>query len=331
MTEGKRVLLTGATGFVGRHLYPVLTGAGFSVTCGSRDPARARKLYPGRKFVRLDVTDFESIFATMQGCDSAVYLVHSMADHKNYAKAERRSAVNFARAAEQAGLSRIVYLGGTRPAGKASRHLRSRLRTGEVLRTGKAPAIELQASMIIGPGSESWRIVRDLAARLPVMLLPRWAESRSQPIYIDDVTTAIRHALTAAVPDSAAYALPGPEILSAREIILRTAELLGRQPRTLRVPVITPRLSSYWISLVTRADPHIARQLVAGLCSDLVAPDEGFWKLLPEHRRVPFDEAARRALLDEAAALPLRSRLTEWLLHGLTECVDKRKESGATL
>jgi uncharacterized protein YbjT (DUF2867 family) len=281
--------------------------------------------------VRLEVTDFESIFATMQGCDAAVYLVHSMADHKHYEKAERRSAVHFAHAAEQAGLSRIVYLGGTEPAGKPSRHLRSRLRTGELLRAGNVPAVELQASMIIGPGSESWRIVRDLAARLPVMLLPRWSESRSQPIHIDDVTSAIRHALTVDVPGSMVYPLPGPEILSAREIILRTAALLGRQPRTMSVPVITPRLSSYWISLVTRADPHIARQLVAGLCSDLIAPDEGFWKLLPEHRRVPFEEAAKRALLAEAATLPLRSRLTEWLLHGLTEFVDKRKESGATL
>jgi uncharacterized protein YbjT (DUF2867 family) len=226
-----------------------------------------------------------------------------------------------------------VYLGGPRPKDKKpSRHLRSRLRTGEALRAGKVSTLELQATMVIGSGSESWRIVRDLAARLPMMLLPSWLKSRSQPIHIDDVTFALTHALTLDVKGSHVYALPGPETLSARDIILRTAGLLGLQPRALNLPVITPRLSSYWIALVTRADPQIARQLVEGLRTDLVAADEGIWELLPQHTRLSFDEAARRALLAEAEALPLKSKLAEWILHRVTPSTDsKRKPRDATL
>jgi uncharacterized protein YbjT (DUF2867 family) len=330
MPDVKRVLLTGATGFVGRHLYPVLANAGLTVIGGSRDPAPARKRYPGRCFVRMDVMDFESTVAAMQGCDAAVYLVHSMADQRNYDSVERRSASNFARAAELAGLSRVVYLGGIKPSGKASRHLRSRLRTGELLRSGKVSTIELQAGIIIGAGSESWLIVRDLAARLPVMVLPRWLDSLSQPIAIDDVVSAIARALTIDVAGNPAYALPGPEALSARDIILRAADLLGRHPQVVRVPVLTRRLSSCWISLVTRANPRIARQLVDGLGTDLLAADLGFWKLMPEHVRLSFDEAARRALQAEAETLSLSSRLTEWLLQRVTWS-DKRNPSEATL
>lgn len=319
MPEIRRVLLTGATGFVGLHLYPVLTSTQMQVVCGSRRPEAARQRFPGREFRQLDVNDFESTVRAMEGCDAAVYLVHSMADVKRYDRAEEREAATFVRAAEKAGLKRIVYLGGPQPTGKGSRHLRSRLRTGEVLRSGKVSTVELQATMVIGPGSESWRMVRDLAARLPVMLLPRWLESRSQPIYIDDVTAAIRLALTMEQTGSAAYPLPGPQTLSAREILMRTARLLGLRPRMYPVPVITPRLSSYWIALVTRANHRIARQLVEGLRGDLVAADDGFWQQFPQHTRVSFDEAARRALRDEADTLSLRDRTAEWLLHRFTK------------
>jgi uncharacterized protein YbjT (DUF2867 family) len=325
MLEVKRVLLTGATGFVGLHLYPTLIQSGFSVVCGTRDPAGAQKRFPGRTFHRLDVSDYDSTLAAMQGCDAAVYLVHSMADHKDYEEQEQRAAHNFARAAEQAGLKRIVYLGGIKPHGTPSKHLRSRLRTGEALRGGKVSTIELQATMIIGAGSESWRIVRDLAARLPVMLLPKWLSSRSQPIHIDDVVAAIRHALTLDLEGSEAFPLPGPETLSARSIITRTAGLLGLEPRMMGLPVITPRLSSYWISLVTRANQNISRQLVEGLRTDLVAPDAGFWKLMPEHERLTFDDAARRALEAEHQVLPLRSKLTEWVIHRFTPSREKGK------
>lgn len=334
MPEVKRVLLTGATGFVGLHVYPHLIEAGLSVLCGSRDPEGAQKRYPGRVFRKIDVADYTSTRSALEGCDAALYLVHSMADapvaESDYEEREYRSAVNFARAAEEAGLRRVVYLGGIQPRGKISKHLRSRMRTGEALRAGKVSAIELQATMIIGAGSESWRIVRDLAARLPIMLLPRWLSSKSQPVYVDDVCAALVHALTVEIPENRAYTLPGPEIMSAREIIQRTAQLLGHFPRMLGLPVITPKLSSYWISLVTRANNQISSQLVEGLRSDLVAHDRGYWQLMPEHTRVPFDDAARRALEAEHQTLPLRSKLTEWLIHRVTNSIAKRKPSRAT-
>lgn len=330
MLELKRVLLTGATGFVGRHVYPALIQSGMQVVCGTRNPERAQRRFPGRPFTRLDVLDYDVTLRALHGCDAAVYLVHGMGDHKRYERAEERSAKNFVRAAEQVGLKRIVYLGGIRPRGKPSRHLRSRIRTGEILRSGRVSTIELQATMVIGSGSESWRIVRDLAARLPVMLLPRWLDNRSQPIHIDDAVEAIRLALTLENGGvSTAYTLPGPEILSARDILARTAELMGLHPHMLRMPVMTPRLSSYWISLVTRADPFISRQLVEGLRHDLVAPDRGFWRLFPEHQRMSFDEAARRELRAEADALSLRGRITEWLIHKLVHAVEKVDKDAA--
>lgn len=253
----------------------------------------------------------------MEGCQAAFYLIHGMAGGKGYADVERRSAIVFRDAAARAGVKRIIYLGGIRPNGTPSRHLESRLRTGEILRSGPVPTLELQATMVIGGGSESWRIVRDLAARLPFMILPRWLDNRSQPIAIDDVTFALAKALQVPLEGSVALPLPGPEVLSGRDILLRTAHLLGSHPRAIRVPIVTPRLSSYWITLVTRADQRISEELVEGLRCDLVAESEGFWRLAPEYPRIPFDDAARAALLEEQRELSLRSRLAEIVIRTL--------------
>lgn len=303
MPEATRVLLTGATGFVGRHLYPELVRAGFDVVCASRDPESAGRRFPDRVFRRLDVADPESVHAALQGCDAAIYLVHAMGDGGDYEAAEREAATAFRQVAEQRGVRRIVYLGGIRPSGKISKHLRSRLGTGEALRGGAVSTIELQATMIVGAGSESWRIVRDLSARLPLMLLPKWLDSRSQPIAIRDVVAAIVHAVSLEDAGSGIFELPGPEILSAKEILRRTAELRGIRPLMLGVPVVTPRLSSYWIRLVTRANRHIAEELVQGLTGDLVADGRGFWQRMPEHQLLSFTDSAREALVEEDRSL----------------------------
>jgi uncharacterized protein YbjT (DUF2867 family) len=323
------VLLSGATGFIGRQLHAVLRGLGYRVISGSRNPDRARRALPGHELRYLEVTDRPSIEAAMQGCQAAYYLVHAMAGGRGYEDVERRGALAFRVAAERAGLSRIIYLGGVRPNGIPSRHLESRLRTGEILRGGRVPALELQASMVIGGGSESWRIVRDLAARLPIMLLPRWLDNQSQPIAIADVTFALARSLELPLERSQWLALPGPEALSGREIVLRTAHLLGNHPRTIRVPFVTPKLSSYWITLVTRANHHISEELVEGLRCNLLAPDDGFWRLAPEYRRTPFDEAARWALLEEQSELSLRARLAEHVIRALALGSIKRASRGS--
>jgi hypothetical protein len=259
-----------------------------------------------------------------------VYLVHGMASDGDgdYEANERRMAQDFLRAAERAGVRRIVYLGGVRPSGTPSKHLRSRLATGEVLRAGAIVTVELQASMIIGAGSESWTIVRDLALRLPVMVLPKWLRCRSQPVAIDDVTYALRRALELELDDDArlAEAVPGPEVLTGRAILERIAALRGMRPRIVEIPLVTPRLSSYWIALVTRADFRVARELVEGLTSDLLAPgspgSRGFYERCPEHKRMRFDEAARRALVAEQDGLSWTAQVLEGALRAIARRTD---------
>ncbi len=311
------VLITGATGFVGARLVPVLARAGLPLRCASRDPERARAAHPAHPWVRLDVADLASCRAAVAGCRAAVYLVHAMGGvGGDYTHREARGAATFAEAAREAGLERIVYLGGVVPrSGPVSRHLESRMLTGQILRSGATPCVELRAGMIIGAGSASFRIVRDLSVRLPVMVRPRWLETRSQPIAIDDVVTAIAFALDAPDLGTGSLDLPGPETLSGSEIIDRVAALRGTRPLSVDVPLLSPRLSGYWINAVTRADRHVASELIEGMLSDLVADDDGLWQLLPEHRRTTFDEAVRRALADEERGVSLPARLVEGLVH----------------
>ncbi len=313
------VLLTGATGFVGARLYPELRRSGFRVRCATRDPARAAERHPGRDWVRMDAADPASVAAALEGMDAAVYLIHGMAEGPGYAERDRAAATTFRDAAAHAGLRRIVYLGGVAPLGPPSPHLRSRLETGAILRSGPAPVVEIRASMIVGAGSASWRICRDLAARLPLMLLPKWLASRSQPVAVDDVVRALRVALELPDEGSAIYDLPGPETLTAEAILLRIARLRGMRPLTLHVPVLTPRLSSLWLRFVSGADYAIARELVDGLTSDLVATQPSFWERMPGERPTPFDDAAREALAGEHPAPA--TRLLEDLARSLAQRV----------
>ncbi len=298
------MLLTGATGFIGGHVLPRLVAAGFEVRAASRDPVRAARESPQFNWVRFDVSDRDSLAPALAGVRAVVYLVHGMGGDSGYEHRELEGAAALAQAAAAAGAQRIVYLGGVAPRGRPSRHLRSRLATGELLRSGSVPTFELRAAMVIGHGSVSWQIVRDLASRLPAMLLPRWLSTRSQPIAIDDVVFGVETSLTLPISDAGLYELPGPEVLSAKDILLRIARLRGTRPVTLSVPVLTPRLSSYWLKIVTDADYEVARELVEGLTSDLLPTGRSFWDLVPDHELVSFDEAARRALAADQKTLP---------------------------
>ena len=314
-----RVLLTGATGFVGSHLHPILLERGFDVVGGTRHVEKARANAPDKEFCHIDLENAASVDRAFEGVDRVVYLVHSMTDNRKYAAIEKRNAETVKQAAEKRGVERIVYLGGMRPAGKVSNHLMSRLETGRVLRTGAVPVVELRATMIIGGGSESFRIVRDLSKRLPWMLLPKWLKSVSEPVAIKDITEAIAFALAMPVSGSKVLDAPGPETLSGKEIIMRTARALGQQPRAIDVPLVSPALSSHWISLITRANAHVAKELVEGLRSDIVSEGETIWSFMPDFERTPFDTAVARALHEEEARLPPTTKLVERVLHRLAE------------
>lgn len=293
----RRILLTGATGFVGSHVDATLASTDWDVRRATRDRERAER--PG--WVRMDVEDASSIEPALDGCDAAIYLIHSIDHTDDYPEREARSAEAFREAAERAGVRRIVYLGGVAPAGHSSRHLRSRLQTGDILRSGRVSTIELRCGLIIGAGGSSWMMVRDLAARLPAMLLPRWLRYSSWPVWIEDVVLAIIRALDLPLEGSAWFDLPGPERMTHADFLARVAKSMGKDPRLFGVPVITPTLSSYWIALVTRANLSLARELVQGLQSDLDPSGEIFWDRLGDEAPSAFQTSVYQALEDEAA------------------------------
>lgn len=298
-----RVLLTGATGFVGRHVYPALVAAGCEVRCASRNPDRARSLLPDRDWVAIDVESEDSARAALDGCDAALYLVHDVGHGADYPEHEACGARAFSAAASAAGVERIVYLGGALPEGEScSKHLASRRTTGEILRAGAVPTIELRAAMIVGSGSASWTMVRDLSERLPAMLLPRWLRNYSYPVAIDDVVWALVASLSLPPGESRVLELPGPQRMSHREVLEQTAELMGFHRYMISVPVLSPRLSSYWIALVTRIELSMARELVNGVSYNLSPREDVFWdQLQRSHQPLDFEQAARLALADETA------------------------------
>lgn len=300
--EGECVLLTGATGFVGRYAYPALRAAGYRVRCASRRPDQAELDFPDREWVRYDAEDPATVGPALEGCSSALFLVHGMGSSSSaadYPERERAAATAFREAAEAAGLRRVVYLGGVAPQGRPSKHLQSRLDTGEVLRSGAVSTIELRAAMVVGLGSSSWLMLRDLAKRLPAMLLPRWLRNHSWPVSIDDVVAALLIALAHPDDSSAWFDAPGPERLSHRDLMVRVAKLMGKSPRMISVPVLSPRLSSYWIGLVTRTDFSLARELVEGLRFDLDPSGTSIWTLAPDHELQSLDDMIRNALAEE--------------------------------
>jgi uncharacterized protein YbjT (DUF2867 family) len=296
-----RVLLTGATGFVGSRLRVALEAAGYDVRLCARDPDRARARRPGGDWTFLDIERPESFLPALEGCEAAFYLIHRVGASSDYPEREKDAARAFAEAAARRNLRRIVYLGGVAPKGLPSRHLESRLETGSIFRSGDVPAVELRAAMIVGHGSTSWRMVRELAGRLPAMVLPRWLTRHSWPVSLDDVVLALLAALEAPDSGPGCYEIPGPERISHRQMLARAAKHLGRRPWMIGVPVLTPRLSSYWIGWVTSVELAVARELVHGLVSDLDPAGPSFWELgLPGVRRpIPLDRAIELALADE--------------------------------
>lgn len=292
-----KICVFGATGFVGRELVRALSAAGERVCAISRHGGGREG---GVEHVACDLERAETLGPVLSDCDVVYYLVHSLG-RADFRAVDQRCAHNVASIAAAAGCRRIIYLGGVAPRGRPSEHLASRLEVGEILRAGQVRTVELRASMIIGNGSASWRIMRDLAARLPFMVFPRWLDSKTCPIALPDVVTALLDARNVTLDENAWFDIPGPEMLSVREMLEIVATLDGRRIPSIRVPLLTPALSAMWLRIVSGADYSVARELVLGLTEDLL-PQRSFWDVVHHQPRWTFRVAAANALQSETAA-----------------------------
>ena len=261
-----RILLTGATGYIGGLLLRRLEADGQTVRCLVRDPAKLTGTAQSTEIVQGDCLDEASLERALAGIESAYYLVHSMGSGADFAERDHRAADNFGRAAARAGVRRIIYLGGlTDDTSVLSAHLKSRAETGEALRASGVPVIEFRASVVIGAGSLSFQMIQALVERLPVMICPRWVSTLTQPIAIADVLAYLHRGLDVKVDGSTTFEIGGPDVVSYGDMMRAYARLRGLRRLLIPVPLLTPHLSGLWLALVTPAQARVGRALVEGL------------------------------------------------------------------
>jgi uncharacterized protein YbjT (DUF2867 family) len=293
-----KVLVAGASGFVGRRLCPALEAAGHEVRAMTRRPER----YAGAgTAVGADVDDPASLADALAGCDAAYYLVHSL-DREDFEQHDARAARTFGRAAADAGTARIVYLGGLGDDGdELSAHLRSRRQVEELLGAAGVPVTALRAGIIVGHGGISWEMTRQLVEHLPVMVTPRWVRTRTQPIAVADVVRYLVGVVEVDGSVGRVMDIGGPEVLRYVDMLRRVAAIEGRRMAVLPVPLLSPRLSSRWLSLVTDVDATTGRALVDSMSNEVVVRDDTARRLMP-FEPMDYDEAVAAALLERARA-----------------------------
>jgi uncharacterized protein YbjT (DUF2867 family) len=285
------VVVLGASGVIGRALLPELARS-YEVVAVSRRPHPEE---PGISWVQADVTDVGSLRGLLREGDVVVYLVHSLGT-SDFERVDRLAAENVASAAQSLGVRRIVYLGGLGAGGEVdSKHLRSRDETASRLACGSVPVTTLRAAMVVGAGSAAFETIRALVDRLPAMLCPRWVSTPTQPIALRDVVRYLVGACGLELPGDESYDVGGPEVMTYREMIERIARIRGKRVRIFEVPVLTPRLSSWWLHLVTPVNAAVARPLIDGLRTPTVVRDERIRDLIP-FSPTSFDDAVREAL-----------------------------------
>lgn len=297
------IAVAGATGYIGGLLCLRLREEGRELRALARHPEQATDLKrAGCQVRKADVLDPETLPPALEGVEVAYYLVHSMGRGASgdFAERDRRGAENFAAAAAEAGVSRIVYLGGL---GEGSKHLDSRHATARTLERGGVPVAYFRAAAVIGAGSESFRTAYYLVRRLPAMVTPRWAGTRTQPIAVGDAVSYLAAASDLRLPADREIQIGGPDVTTYGGMIDELARALGRRPPLrITVPVLTPALSSLWIGLVTPVDAGVARPLVEGLSTETVVSDPTGMELFPGRGGTPLGQALREAVADAERA-----------------------------
>jgi uncharacterized protein YbjT (DUF2867 family) len=302
LPQSPLTLVFGASGYIGTHLVPRLRAEGRSVRAVARRGAPLEtRGWQGVEVVEADALKPETLGRALAGVGVAYYLVHSMASGRHFGKLDLEAAGNFAAAAATAGVKRIVYLGGIIPEGARSEHLLSRRDSGERLRSGPVPVIEIRAAVIVGAGSAAYEVIRDLVYHLPVMVTPKWVQSRSSPIALENLLTYLVR--VAELPEAEGQILDagGPDFLSYEDMMRQFADIVGRRPFILRVPLLTPELSSRWLALVTSVPTNVARALIQGLEYDIPARDDRLARMVPQ-RLLGFRESVEHALDAERRA-----------------------------
>ena len=294
-----RVLVAGASGFVGRRLCAALEDAGHAVRAMTRRP----ESYEGAgEAVQADVQDTRSLAAATRGCDAAYYLVHSL-DKASFEKDDAAAARAFGYAAARAQLRRIIYLGGLgNDDDELSRHLRSRREVEELLADAGVPVTTLRAGVIVGHGGVSWEITRQLVEHLPAMITPRWVHTKSQPIAIADVVRYLVAVLDMPETRGRVFEIGGPDVLEYGEMMQRVAAVEGRRLLVMPVPFLSPSLSALWLSLVTDVDTRTGRALVDSMTNQVVVHDDSLRRLVP-FEPMDYDSAVLQALGERARAV----------------------------
>ncbi|HEX4017449.1 MAG TPA: NAD(P)H-binding protein [Frankiaceae bacterium] len=297
-----KVLVAGATGFVGSRLVRSLKDAGHEVQALTRHP---QDYYGAGNPVGGDVSDEDALESALVGCDAAYYLVHSL-DSADFADKDAAGARTFGRAARAAEVQRIIYLGGLGQEGDdLSEHLRSRQEVEKLLGAAGVPVTTIRAGVIIGNGGLSWELMRELVAHLPIMITPRWVRTKAQPVAIADVVRYLTAALERPETAGEVYEIGGPEIMTYEVAMHRVARARHRPLVIVPVPLLTPKLSSRWLALVTSVDVQTATNLIASMSNEVVVQDESLRQLVGL-TPTPFDEAVRQALEEREAQLEVQ-------------------------
>jgi uncharacterized protein YbjT (DUF2867 family) len=294
-TADSKVLISGATGFIGRLLTRRLLDKGCIVRCMVRRDTAG--IPTGAEAVQADMLQPLTLGRALEGIDTAYFLVHSMSGGRaGFERRDREAAENFVAAAEKAGVRRVIYLGGLGETGDdLSEHLKSRLEVAKILKKGSFATTFLRAAIIIGAGGASFEMVRSLVNRLPVMITPRWVTTRCQPIAVDDVISYLVGCLEDERTSGRTFDIGGPEVLTYKEMMERFGRIEGKNLFILPVPVLTPKLSSYWVGLITPVPPSVSMPLIEGLKNEVICRENTIRQILPIGL-TGYDEAVRKAL-----------------------------------